>query len=122
MAEESKLILPIGLWVLQRLRPACTLGIPAGDSASDTRGERVLPQFRQADFVDEVMAALGRHGANPRQLKLELTENVLVESVEDIIDKMAALKAKGVSFSLDDFGTGYSSPLPETPATRPTEN
>ena len=48
-------------------------------------------------------------GANPRRLKLELTESLLLHDMEDIIDKMTALKAEGVSFSLDDFGTGYSS-------------
>ena len=48
-------------------------------------------------------------GANPQRLKLELTESVLVDNVEDIIVKMNALKARGVGFSLDDFGTGYSS-------------
>ncbi|MGC8016123.1 EAL domain-containing protein, partial [Salmonella enterica] len=45
----------------------------------------------------------------PRRLKLELTESMLVDNVEDIIQKMFALKAYGVEFSLDDFGTGYSS-------------
>ena len=48
-------------------------------------------------------------GANPRRLKLELTESMLADNVQDIIEKMFALKAKGVGFSLDDFGTGYSS-------------
>ncbi len=50
-----------------------------------------------------------RTGANPHRLKLELTESLLVDNVEDIIAKMSALKAQGVGFSLDDFGTGYSS-------------
>jgi len=110
LAEESKLILPIGLWVLQSACAQLARWASRPETAHLTLAVNVSAlQFRQADFVDEVMAALGRHGANPRQLKLELTENVLVESVEDIIDKMAALKAKGVSFSLDDFGTGYSS-------------
>ena len=48
-------------------------------------------------------------GDNPRRLKLELTESLLVENVPTVIEKMFALKARGVSFSLDDFGTGYSS-------------
>ena len=66
-------------------------------------------QFRQPDFVDQVLAILHDTGADPRRLKLELTESLLVSNVEDIIDKMLALKARGVGFSLDDFGTGYSS-------------
>jgi EAL domain-containing protein (putative c-di-GMP-specific phosphodiesterase class I) len=66
-------------------------------------------QFSQPDFVGQVLAVIGSTGANPRRLKLELTESMLVDSVQDIIEKMYALKAKGVGFSLDDFGTGYSS-------------
>ena len=66
-------------------------------------------QFRQSDFVEQVAAVLQRTGANPRRLKLELTESFLINDIEQTIEKMFALKAKGVGFSLDDFGTGYSS-------------
>jgi EAL domain-containing protein (putative c-di-GMP-specific phosphodiesterase class I) len=59
--------------------------------------------------MDSVLATLSRTGANPKRLKLELTESMLVDDVEAIIAKMGALKAQGVAFSLDDFGTGYSS-------------
>jgi len=66
-------------------------------------------QFRQADFVDSVLATLARTGATAKLLKLELTESMLVDDVETIISTMGVLKAHGVGFSLDDFGTGYSS-------------
>ena len=66
-------------------------------------------QFQQPDFVEQVIDALNRTGADPNKLKLELTESLLVENVQDVIQKMFALKSKGVGFSLDDFGTGYSS-------------
>jgi EAL domain-containing protein (putative c-di-GMP-specific phosphodiesterase class I) len=66
-------------------------------------------QLKHPNFVDEVLSTLDQHGANPQRLKLELTESLLVDDVEDAITKMTALKAKGVGFSLDDFGTGYSS-------------
>jgi EAL domain-containing protein (putative c-di-GMP-specific phosphodiesterase class I) len=66
-------------------------------------------QFRQPDFVDQVVRILTDTKARPQGLKLELTESLLVKDVEDIIGKMTALKARGVEFSLDDFGTGYSS-------------
>ena len=56
-----------------------------------------------------MLTVLDATGANPQRLKLELTESVLVDDVEDIIVKMSALKEKGVGFALDDFGTGYSS-------------
>jgi EAL domain-containing protein (putative c-di-GMP-specific phosphodiesterase class I) len=66
-------------------------------------------QFYQPDFVDQVVSILEQTGANPRRLKLELTESLLVSDIEDVISKMRQLKAIGVGFSLDDFGTGYSS-------------
>jgi EAL domain-containing protein (putative c-di-GMP-specific phosphodiesterase class I) len=66
-------------------------------------------QFRQANFVEQILNVFELTGANPRRLKLELTESLLIDNVQDIITKMVALKALGVGFSLDDFGTGYSS-------------
>ena len=66
-------------------------------------------QFHQRDFVDQLLLTLARTGANAHRLKLELTESLLVSNIEDVIIKMDALKAQGISFSLDDFGTGYSS-------------
>jgi EAL domain-containing protein (putative c-di-GMP-specific phosphodiesterase class I) len=59
--------------------------------------------------VAQVLSVLERSGANALQLKLELTESLLVDDVATVMDKMSALKARGVCFSLDDFGTGYSS-------------
>ena len=110
LAEETRLILPLGLWVLET---ACAqLAEWAGQPrmADLTLAVNVSAhQFRQADFVDQVLTTLKNTGANPQRLKLELTESLLVENVQDIIEKMFALKAKGVGFSLDDFGTGYSS-------------
>jgi EAL domain-containing protein (putative c-di-GMP-specific phosphodiesterase class I) len=56
-----------------------------------------------------VLTIISSTGANPKKLKLELTESLLLENVEEVIAKMSALKAEGIGFSLDDFGTGYSS-------------
>ncbi|MDX8399401.1 MAG: EAL domain-containing protein, partial [Gallionellaceae bacterium] len=63
----------------------------------------------QSNFVDQVRNSIQQHGIDPSLLKLELTESMLLEDIEDIIATMSALKEIGVSFSLDDFGTGYSS-------------
>jgi diguanylate cyclase (GGDEF)-like protein/PAS domain S-box-containing protein len=110
LAEETGLILPLGDWVL---KAACEqLAAWAGRKLSAHLSLAVnisALQFRQSGFVATVLSALERSGANPNQLKLELTESMLVENIEEVIAKMTELKAYGLSFSLDDFGTGYSS-------------
>ncbi|PIF92651.1 diguanylate cyclase/phosphodiesterase with PAS/PAC sensor(s) [Acidovorax sp. 62] len=110
LAEETGLILPLGRWVLHHackllaswqddpLRRDLTMAVNVSSS-----------QFRNASFVDDVARVLAITGAPSGQLKLELTESLLVEDMETTIATMAALRAYGVGFSLDDFGTGYSS-------------
>nr|WP_249116061.1 EAL domain-containing protein [Azoarcus sp. L1K30] len=109
-AEETGLILPLGAWVLDT---ACAQLREWGDTletAALTLSVNVSArQFRQPDFVEQVLAALDRSGANGRCLKIELTESLLLQDVEATILRMAQLRARGVGFSLDDFGTGYSS-------------
>jgi len=110
LAEETGLILPLGDWVMET---AC-------QQIAAWAGRKGLPeitvavnisarQFRNPDFVENVLKMLDRTGTDPRHLKLELTESMLVENIEDVIDKMKDLKSHGLRFSLDDFGTGYSS-------------
>jgi len=110
VAEQCGLILDLGQWVL---RTACAqLRVWADDPlcAGLTLAVNVsVHQFRQSDFVARVVSALRDAGADPKQLKLEITESMFAQDLEDIIDKMVALKAQGVGFALDDFGTGYSS-------------
>jgi EAL domain-containing protein (putative c-di-GMP-specific phosphodiesterase class I) len=66
-------------------------------------------QMHSADFAAQVLDILEECGANPHRLGLELTESLLAENIEDVIDKMNRLRQAGVCFSIDDFGTGYSS-------------
>jgi len=110
LAEKSGLILQLGDWVLKQACTHMAEWATHPHTAGLTMAVNVSArQFRQPDFVAQVMAVVERSGIDPRRLKLELTESMLVNNVEDIILKMNALKAHGVGFSLDDFGTGYSS-------------
>jgi len=110
LAEESGLILPLGQWVMETACERLVSWAAQPHLAALTLSVNVSArQFRQADFVQQVLALVQRSGANPGRLKLELTESLLLDDVEDIIGKMVALKAHGIAFSLDDFGTGYSS-------------
>src|SRR3990167_2188940 len=110
LAEETGLILPIGDWVLGE---ACrTLRSWQADPLTASLSIAVnvsARKFRQSDFVHAVRAHLDATGINPERLKLEITESMLVENIEQTIATMLALKGLGVTFSLDDFGTGYSS-------------
>jgi EAL domain-containing protein (putative c-di-GMP-specific phosphodiesterase class I) len=110
LAEETGLILPMGQWVLETAcaqikaweqdARTCELSLAVNVSAN---------QFHQADFVAHVQSALKRHAIDPKLLKLELTEGLLLKNIDDTIATMNALQNTGVRLSLDDFGTGYSS-------------
>ncbi|NDP37265.1 MAG: EAL domain-containing protein [Rhodoferax sp.] len=110
MAEQTGLILPLGQWVLQM---ACVQlarwAAQAGTEALTIAVNVSARQFRQPEFVRQVLALLQQSGANPQRLKLELTESLLLTDTQDAIAKMTELRDAGVRFSLDDFGTGYSS-------------
>jgi len=110
LAEETGLILPLGEWVLQAACRRLAAWAQHPDLATLSLAVNVSPrQFHQTGFVAQVLAALAGAGADGHQLKLEMTEGLLLQDVEDTIDKMGQLRGYGVGFSLDDFGTGYSS-------------
>lgn len=109
IAEESRLIVPIGAWVIAQ---ACRqqaqwrqqgLGrIPVSINVSAV-------QLREPGLVEQLRATLQRFGADPGEIELELTESTLMEAVKDTLGPLHALKRVGVQLAVDDFGTGYSS-------------
>jgi diguanylate cyclase (GGDEF)-like protein/PAS domain S-box-containing protein len=110
LAEETGLILPLGHWVLETACNQLSAWADRPDMNQLTIAVNVSAhQFRQNDFVEQVLLVLKNTNANPQRLKLELTESMLVSNVDEVIEKMTTLKANGVTFALDDFGTGYSS-------------
>jgi len=110
LAEDTGLIFPIGLWVLES---ACAQ-LKAWEQNERTKNLSLsinvsAKQFSQANFVSQVKMVLERYEVNPTLLKLELTESMLINNIDSILHTMEALQDVGVRFELDDFGTGYSS-------------
>lgn len=110
IAEDSGLILPIGEWVL---KTACAQ-LKAWSMQAHSRNYQLAinvsaRQFHQVDFVSQVAACLRQSAIDPTRLKLELTESIVLDNIDEVIERMQRLKTLGVSFSMDDFGTGYSS-------------
>jgi diguanylate cyclase (GGDEF)-like protein len=109
LAEQSGLILPIGEWVFGE---ACRFAHKLANLGYHKLHVAVNVSPRQladADFVSMVRRCLEEANIGPAQLEVEITENVLIESLEDSTRKLEALNALGIKLSLDDFGTGYSS-------------
>ena len=110
IAEEAGLIISIGEWAL---KGACAqLKRWSQDEGTQNLVLSVnisAKQFRKENFIEMVKSAVGTAGINPKLLKLELTESLLLEDVDAVIGTMNALRELGIKFSMDDFGTGYSS-------------
>jgi diguanylate cyclase (GGDEF)-like protein/PAS domain S-box-containing protein len=110
LAEQNGAIQEIGRWVIDT---ACAQ-LKAWQQDVVTRDLTLsinvsAKQFHQSDFISQIKAAVQHFAINPSLLKLELTESLLLNDIEDTIAKMKALAKIGIQFSLDDFGTGYSS-------------
>jgi diguanylate cyclase (GGDEF)-like protein/PAS domain S-box-containing protein len=111
IAEETGLIVPLGLWVLEtaaeqaqgwiqskRCDPGFTLNVNVS-----------ARQLQEIDFVENVKSILERTGLNPGALKLEITESMLIDNVDSIVERLNQLKDLGIHIAIDDFGTGYCS-------------
>ncbi len=110
LAEDTGLIVPMGKWAFGT---ACAQ-LRAWQTATATRTLTMsvnvsARQFLQYDFVAQLEQSLSLSGADPIGLTLELTERVVLDNVEQVIETMRRLDALGVAFALDNFGTGCSS-------------
>ncbi|MEN9221602.1 MAG: EAL domain-containing protein [Thermostichus sp. BF3_bins_97] len=109
LAEETGLILPLGRWVLEKACDQLARWAEQPEMAHLSLSVNVsAKQLHNPDFVAEVMAALQQSGADPRKLKLEVTESLMLKDLDAVVEVMTQLTAVGVGFSLDDFGMGYS--------------
>jgi diguanylate cyclase (GGDEF)-like protein/PAS domain S-box-containing protein len=111
LAEETGLIVPIGLWVM---REACRFAVELqerfpSDPPLHMAVNLSARQIARPELVDEVRGTLAETGLEPHSLILEITESVMMQDMELSIERLSALKQIGVQLAVDDFGTGYSS-------------
>jgi diguanylate cyclase (GGDEF)-like protein/PAS domain S-box-containing protein len=111
VAEDTGLILPIGQWIL---REACRQArawqqLYVGDENLTMSVNLSGKQFAQPDLINLIKDVLAETGLEPKSLKLEITESVVVENVDAASEMLTQLRNLGVGLSIDDFGTGYSS-------------
>lgn len=110
IAEHAELILPIGAWVMRAACEQLARWATCPRSAHLTMAVNIsIRQLMEDSFVRDTLDAIAATGARATHLKLEVTESMVIERVEETIAKMEQLQRHGVRFSLDDFGTGYSS-------------
>ncbi|MFQ5579065.1 MAG: EAL domain-containing protein [Nitrospiria bacterium] len=109
LAEETGLILDIGYWVIASAAKQLKAWEVAGFTQMAVSVNVSAPQFKQPKFSEEVAQIIETTEIRPGELKLEMTESLLMHNHERTIETLQKLRNLGVHFSIDDFGTGYSS-------------
>jgi diguanylate cyclase (GGDEF)-like protein/PAS domain S-box-containing protein len=105
IAEQSNLIVDIGKWTL---RTACQAALDWPDDVCVSVNV-AAPHFMRSDIVADVEAVLEATGLPAQRLEVEITESLLIEDSDDVLNRLIALKQLGCAIVMDDFGTGYSS-------------
>ncbi len=109
LAEDSGLIIALGDWVMKQSCRQAKKWIDAGHKPIRIAVNVSAQQFRQSDFAEKVFDCLNKEGLAAKYLDLEITESMLIDDLDSVIEHLKRLKAIGVHISIDDFGTGYSS-------------
>lgn len=109
LSEETGLILDLGCWVLDAACQELRRWIDRGLTGVVMAVNISAAQLEQPDFEQKIVAALERHGVPGGLLELEITENVLMQDMDQAVSKLQRLSAWGVRIAVDDFGIGYSS-------------
>lgn len=109
MAEQTGLIVPIGTWVFhescRQIKRWQAAGLEIGNLSVNVSGR----QFHEENFLDVFQNILGETGIDPKLIKIELTESMLMEDASRSVNVLQQIKRMGLQLSIDDFGTGYSS-------------
>lgn len=108
VAEETRLIVPIGMWVL---RTACRQAKAWHDAGMPVRVAVNISaiQLRRSEFVHDVAAIVSEVGLDPSLLELEVTESIAMENAESTAAMLRELRVLGIRIAIDDFGTGQTS-------------
>lgn len=109
IAEETGLIIPIGIWVLEQACLQCKRWIDSYGVLFTISVNISTLQLKSEDFLDSVMNAVGKSGLPEELLQLEITESTLLDNFERTAQILERLRKRGITIALDDFGTGFSS-------------
>jgi len=109
LAEETNLILPLGVWVMRTVFEQCVAWSQSGWLPFRVGVNVSGRQFTQDDFVDVVCELIEETGVDPNLLEFEITESVVMNDVEEAVITLNRLRDLGIHMAIDDFGTGYSS-------------
>lgn len=108
IAERTRMIVPIGAWVLQEACAQCQKWLAMGLFSGKMAVNLSAVQLQNADLLNLVTSTLQNTGLPAQHLELEITESAIMTDAENVLPQLDSLRARGVQISLDDFGTGYS--------------